>query len=82
MQPPLLLLPIFLPNKTQHQCLKVAKLLVSILKVLEHRCFYWWDDGDRSGGVAVLLGVALRAVGGVGCLWGLVGSFGGLMGGC
>ena len=23
------------------------------------------DDGDRSGGVAVLLGVALRAVGGV-----------------
>ena len=48
------------------------------------------DDGDRSGGVAVLLGVALRAVGGVGCLWGVVGglwwvsvgSFGGLMGGC
>ena len=34
------------------------------------------DDGDHSGGVAVLLGVALRAVGGVWCLWGLVGSFG------
>jgi hypothetical protein len=31
MYPPLFLLPIFLPNKTQHQCLKVAKLLVRLL---------------------------------------------------